>query len=112
MSSPPGKKIHNISMLSGGEKTLTAIAFIFSMFKLNPSPFCLLDEVDAPLDESNVSRFIGLVKVMSEKVQFLLVTHNKTTMSVLDQLMGVTMGEPGVSRLVSVNLNDAVSMID
>jgi chromosome segregation protein len=112
MSSPPGKKIHNISMLSGGEKTLTAIAFIFSMFKLNPSPFCLLDEVDAPLDESNVSRFIDLVKVMSEQVQFLLVTHNKTTMSVLDQLMGVTMGEPGVSRLVSVNLNDAVNMID
>jgi len=112
MASPPGKKIHNISMLSGGEKALTAIAFIFSMFRLNPSPFCLLDEVDAPLDESNIARFGDLVKTMSEQVQFLLVTHNKTTMSILDRLMGVTMGEPGVSRLVSVNLSDAVDMID
>ena len=112
MSSPPGKKINNISMLSGGEKTLTAIAFIFSMFHLNPSPFCLLDEVDAPLDESNVGRFSELVAAMSEKVQFLLITHNQATMEVLESLMGVTMAEPGVSRIVSVNMKDAVSLVD
>ena len=112
MSSPPGKKINNISMLSGGEKTLTAIAFIFSMFHLNPSPFCLLDEVDAPLDESNVGRFSELVAAMSEKVQFLLITHNQATMEVLESLMGVTMAEPGVSRIVSVNMKDAVGLVD
>ncbi len=107
MARPPGKRVSNISLLSGGEKALTAVALVFAIFRLNPAPFCLLDEVDAPLDEANVGRFCALVTEMSEKVQFLFVTHNKATMEAARQLCGVTMREPGVSRLVSVDLAEA-----
>ncbi len=107
MARPPGKRVSNISLLSGGEKALTAVALVFSIFRLNPAPFCLLDEVDAPLDEANVGRFSAMVKEMSEKVQFLFVTHNKATMEAAMQLSGVTMREPGCSRLVSVDLAEA-----
>jgi chromosome segregation protein len=107
MARPPGKRVSNISLLSGGEKALTAVALVFAIFRLNPAPFCLLDEVDAPLDEANVGRFSSMVTEMSEKVQFLFVTHNKATMEAARQLSGVTMREPGVSRLVSVDLAEA-----
>lgn len=110
MAMPPGKKNSTIHLLSGGEKALTAVALVFSIFQLNPAPFCMLDEVDAPLDESNVVRFSNLIKEMSSKVQFILITHNKTTMQIANQLVGVTMKEPGVSRLVSVDINEAVEM--
>ncbi|MDH3452019.1 MAG: chromosome segregation protein SMC, partial [Gammaproteobacteria bacterium] len=99
MARPPGKRISNIHLLSGGEKALTAVALVFAFFELNPAPFCMLDEVDAPLDDANVGRYCELVKEMSERVQFIFITHNKTTMELSDQLMGVTMQEPGVSRL-------------
>lgn len=112
MARPPGKRISNIQLLSGGEKALTAVAMVFSIFNLNPAPFCMLDEVDAPLDDANVGRFSKMVKEMSDKVQFLFVTHNKVTMEIANQLNGVTMREPGVSRLVSVDLAEAESMID
>jgi chromosome segregation protein len=111
MARPPGKRISNIQLLSGGEKALTAVAMVFSIFNLNPAPFCMLDEVDAPLDDANVSRFSNMVKEMSEKVQFLFVSHNKVTMEIANQLNGVTMREPGVSRLVSVDLAEAEKMI-
>ncbi len=107
MARPPGKRISSIQLLSGGEKALTAVALVFSIFNLNPAPFCLLDEVDAPLDDANVGRFSQMVREMSEKVQFLFVTHNKVTMEIAHQLLGVTMREPGVSRLVSVDLAEA-----
>ena len=107
MARPPGKRISNIHLLSGGEKALTAVSFVFSIFQLNPAPFCMLDEVDAPLDDANVGRFSELVKEMSEQVQFLVVTHNKITMEIAHQMMGVTMREPGVSRLVSVDVAEA-----
>jgi chromosome segregation protein len=107
---PPGKRPSNISLLSGGEKALTAVALVFAIFRLNPAPFCLLDEVDAPLDEANVGRFCAMVSEMSEKVQFLFVTHNKATMEAAQQLAGVTMREPGVSRLVSVDLAEAARL--
>ena len=107
---PPGKKNSTIHMLSGGEKALTAIALVFSIFQLNPAPFCVLDEVDAPLDEHNVGRFCDLVKEMSSTTQFIVISHNKVTMEMADQLMGVTMKEPGVSRIVSVAINEAVEM--
>ncbi len=110
MARPPGKRVSNISLLSGGEKALTAVALVFSIFRLNPAPFCLLDEVDAPLDEANVGRFCNMVAEMSEKVQFLFVTHNKATMEAARQLAGVTMREPGVSRLVSVDLAEATRL--
>jgi len=110
MARPPGKRVSNISLLSGGEKALTAVSLVFSIFRLNPAPFCLLDEVDAPLDEANVGRFTAMVKEMSEKVQFLFVTHNKATMEAAEQLCGVTMREPGVSRLVSVDLAEATRL--
>jgi len=110
MARPPGKRVTNISLLSGGEKAMTAVALVFSIFQLNPAPFCLLDEVDAPLDEANVGRFSSMVAEMSEKVQFLFVTHNKTTMEAARQLAGVTMREPGVSRLVSVDLAEAAKL--
>ncbi len=110
MARPPGKRVSNISLLSGGEKALTAVALVFAIFRLNPAPFCLLDEVDAPLDEANVGRFCALVTEMSEKVQFLFVTHNKATMEAAHQLAGVTMREPGVSRLVSVDLAEATRL--
>ena len=110
MARPPGKRVSNISLLSGGEKAMTAVALVFAIFQLNPAPFCLLDEVDAPLDEANVGRFTGMVKEMSEKVQFLFVSHNKATMEAAHQLSGVTMREPGVSRLVSVDLDEAARL--
>ena len=107
MARPPGKRISNIHLLSGGEKALTAVSLVFSIFRLNPAPFCLLDEVDAPLDDANVGRFSELIKEMSESVQFLFVTHNKITMEVAHQLTGVTMREAGASRLVSVDIAEA-----
>lgn len=105
---PPGKKNGTISALSGGEKAMTAISLVFSIFNLNPAPFCMLDEVDAPLDDTNTERFASLVETMSAKVQFIVITHKKSTMEVSRQLMGVTMHEPGVSRLVSVDLEEMV----
>ena len=110
MARPPGKRNSNIHLLSGGEKALTAVALIFSIFELNPAPFCLLDEVDAPLDEANVGRFCDIVREMSETVQFIVITHNKTTMEMTKQLTGVTMNEPGVSRLVAVDIDEAVKL--
>lgn len=110
MARPPGKRVSSISLLSGGEKALTAVALVFAIFRLNPAPFCLLDEVDAPLDEANVERFCNMVTEMSEQVQFLFVTHNKGTMQAAHQLSGVTMREPGVSRLVSVDLAEAARL--
>jgi chromosome segregation protein len=110
MARPPGKRNSSISQLSGGEKALTAVALVFSIFDLNPAPFCLLDEVDAPLDEHNVGRFCDIVRDMSSRVQFIFITHNKTTMELAQQLIGVTMNEPGVSRLVSVDVDEAVRM--
>ncbi len=107
---PPGKRNTSIQLLSGGEKALTAVALVFAIFELNPAPFCLLDEVDAPLDDTNVGRFCELVKEMSDRVQFIIVTHNKITMEISHQLLGVTMNEPGVSRLVAVDINQAVEM--
>ena len=107
---PPGKKPASIGLLSGGEKALTAVALVFAIFRLNPAPFCLLDEVDAPLDEANVGRFSQMVLEMSKSVQFLVVTHNKVTMEAANQLAGVTMREPGVSRLVSVDLAEATRL--
>ena len=100
MACPPGKRNSTIYLLSGGEKSLTAIALIFSIFHLNPAPFCLLDEVDAALDDANVVRFTRLVKVMADKTQFLFISHNKITIEMAEHLIGVTMNEPGVSRLL------------
>ncbi|MCC5861223.1 MAG: chromosome segregation protein SMC [Gammaproteobacteria bacterium] len=110
MARPPGKRNSSIHLLSGGEKALTAVALVFSIFRLNPAPFCMLDEVDAPLDDANVGRFCDIVKEMSEQVQFIFITHNKTTMEMASQLAGVTMYEPGVSRLVAVDIDEAVKM--
>ena len=110
MARPPGKRNSTIHLLSGGEKALTAVALVFAIFELNPAPFCLLDEVDAPLDDANVGRFCDIVRDMSDKVQFVFITHNKVTMELARQLTGVTMQEPGVSRLVSVDLDEAVRM--
>lgn len=109
---PPGKRNSSIHLLSGGEKALTAVALVFSIFDLNPAPFCLLDEVDAPLDDANVVRFSKMVEEMSETVQFLYISHNKVTMEIAKQLTGVTMKEPGVSRMVSVDIEEAVSMAE
>jgi len=108
MARPPGKRVTNLQLLSGGEKALTAVALIFAIFELNPSPFCMLDEVDAPLDDANVGRFCTMVAEMSEQVQFIMITHNKITMEIAQNLTGVTMHEPGVSRLVSVDVGEAV----
>ena len=110
VAQPPGKKNTTIHLLSGGEKALTAIALVFALFKLNPSPFCLMDEVDAPLDDSNTERFCKMVKEMSVNTQFLFVSHNKITMEIAQQLIGVTMQEPGVSRIVEVDLQDIQTM--
>ena len=107
---PPGKKNASVSQLSGGEKALTAIATVFAFFELNPAPFCLLDEVDAPLDDLNTMRFIDLVDEMSQRVQFVYITHNKISMEKSKHLMGVTMQEPGVSRMVAVDVDQAVEM--
>ncbi len=105
-ASPPGKKLSSINLLSGGEKALTALSLVFALFSLNPSPFCMLDEVDAPLDDVNIERFCGLFTEMSEKIQFIVITHKKITMEYVEQLIGVTMGEKGVSKLVNVSMQD------
>jgi chromosome segregation protein len=110
MARPPGKRNSTISQLSGGEKALTAVALVFSIFDLNPAPFCLLDEVDAPLDDNNIGRFCDIVREMSRNVQFIFITHNKATMELASQLIGVTQNEPGVSRLVAVDVDEAVRM--
>jgi chromosome segregation protein len=110
MARPPGKRNSSIHLLSGGEKALTAAALVFAIFELNPAPFCLLDEVDAPLDDANVGRFSQLVKEMSERVQFLFISHNKVTMEIAQHLAGVTMKEPGVSRIVAVDIDAAVEL--
>jgi chromosome segregation protein len=111
MARPPGKRNSTIHLLSGGEKALAALAFVFALFELNPAPFCLLDEVDAPLDDANVVRLTQMLQQMAERVQFLFVTHNKITMEIAQQLVGVTMHEPGVSRLVAVNMEEAVQLV-
>ncbi len=105
-ASPPGKKLTSINLLSGGEKALTALSLVFALFSLNPSPFCMLDEVDAPLDDINIERFCDLFTEMSEKIQFIVITHKKITMEYVEQLIGVTMGEKGVSKLVNVSMQD------
>ena len=110
MARPPGKRNSTIHLLSGGEKALSAVALVFAIFMLNPAPFCLLDEVDAPLDDANVGRFCEIVRDMSSKVQFVVITHNKITMEMANQLIGVTMSEPGVSRLVAVDVDEAVQL--
>jgi len=110
LAQPPGKKNQSIQLLSGGEKALTAIALVFSLFRLNPAPFCLLDEVDAPLDDPNTERFCDLVRQMSGQTQFLFITHNKITMELAAQLVGVTMPEPGVSRVVEVDIEAAMEL--
>lgn len=112
LAQPPGKRNSTIHLLSGGEKALTAISLIFAIFQLNPAPFCMLDEVDAPLDDSNVLRFCNLVKEISSTIQLIFVSHNKLTLEMADQLTGVTMQEPGVSRVVSVNVEQALKMVD
>jgi chromosome segregation protein len=110
MARPPGKRNSSIHLLSGGEKALTAVALVFAIFQLNPAPFCMLDEVDAPLDDANVGRFCELVRSMSDQVQFIFISHNKVTMEIADHLMGVTMHEPGVSRLVAVDVEEAARL--
>ena len=113
IAQPPGKKLGNIELMSGGEKALTAVSLIFAIFQYKPSPFCVLDEVDAPLDEANVARYNEAIRSMTENSQFILITHIRKTMQSVDVLYGVTMGEPGVSRLVSVKVNeDAVQRSD
>jgi chromosome segregation protein len=102
MAQPPGKRLQNVLLLSGGEKALTAIALLFAIFQYKPSPFCILDEVDAPLDDANIGRFLGMLEGLKEQTQFVLITHSRRTMQIADQLYGVTMEEPGVSKLVSV----------
>jgi chromosome segregation protein len=111
MAQPPGKKNATIHLLSGGEKALTATALVFSMFQLNPAPFCLLDEVDAPLDDSNTERFCNMVKRMSANTQFLFISHNKIAMEMAQQLIGVTMQEQGVSRIVAVDMESAAHLV-
>ena len=112
MAQPPGKKNATIHLLSGGEKALTAIALVFSLFQLNPAPFCLLDEVDAPLDDANTERFSNMVTKMSEQTQFLFISHNRIAMEMAEELVGVTMQEQGVSRIVTVDINDAAKFSD
>ena len=110
MARPPGKKNSTIHLLSGGEKALTAIALVFSIFQLNPAPFCMLDEVDAPLDDANVGRYARMGKERADKGQVIFITHNKITMEMADQLLGVTMHEPGCARLVSVDVDEAAEL--
>ncbi len=108
IANPPGKKVsQNIELLSGGEKALTAVSLLFAIFLVKPSPFCVLDEVDAPLDEANVGRFNQVVREMTDRSQFIIITHNRRTMEIADRLCGVTMEEPGVSKLVAVNLRNS-----
>jgi chromosome segregation protein len=110
IAQPPGKKNSSIHLLSGGEKALTALSLVFALFQLNPAPFCLLDEVDAPLDDANTGRFCEMVKRMSASTQFLYISHNKLTMEMADQLIGITMQEKGVSRVVAVDIEEALSL--
>lgn len=112
MARPPGKRNSTIHLLSGGEKALTALALVFSLFQINPAPFCMLDEVDAPLDDANVGRFCNLVKEMAKETQFIFISHNKLAIEMGDHLVGVTMREPGVSRLVAVDVKEAVEMVE
>ena len=112
MAQPPGKKNQTIHLLSGGEKALTAIALVFAIFQLNPAPFCLLDEVDAPLDDANTERYARLVSSMGKETQFLFISHNKIAMEMAEQLIGVTMQEQGVSRIVAVDMESAVGMAE
>ena len=105
VAQPPGKRLQNVQLLSGGEKALTAMALMFAIFKYRPSPFCLLDEIDAPLDDANIGRFVEMLQAMQSHTQFILITHNRKTMEIADRLYGVTMEEPGVSKLISVQLN-------
>jgi len=112
LAQPPGKKVRSIHLLSGGEKALTAVAMTFALFQLNPAPFCVLDEVDAPLDDANVGRYGDLLREMSDTTQFIVITHNKTTMQSADQLVGVTMAEPGVSRMVSVSVEEGAQLVE
>ncbi len=104
---PPGKKLQNINLLSGGEKALTALSLLFASFLIKPSPLCILDEVDAALDESNIGRFAGMVRELSSGIQFIVVTHNRVTMEAAHHLYGVTMEEPGVSKVISMQLSDS-----
>ncbi len=112
IAQPPGKKNSSIHLLSGGEKALTALSLVFALFQLNPAPFCLLDEVDAPLDDTNTERFCGLVKQMSVNSQFMFISHNKMTMEIANQLIGITMQEPGVSRVVAVDIEEAMKLAE
>jgi len=112
MARPPGKKNSTIHLLSGGEKALTALSLVFAIFRLNPAPFCMLDEVDAPLDDANVVRFCNLVKEMSQTVQFIYISHNKIAMEMATHLTGVTMFEAGVSRMVTVDIDEAIAMAE
>src|SRR5690606_27507908 len=112
MAQPPGKRNSTIHLLSGGEKALTATALVFALFKLNPAPFCLLDEVDAPLDDANTERYANLVTSMSEHTQFLFISHNKIAMQMAKQLVGVTMQEQGVSRIVAVDIESAMQLAE
>jgi chromosome segregation protein len=112
MAQPPGKKNQTIHLLSGGEKALTAIALVFAIFQLNPAPFCLLDEVDAPLDDANTERYAKLVTKMSSETQFLYISHNKIAMEMAEQLIGVTMQEQGVSRIVAVDMEAAANLVE
>ena len=105
VAQPPGKRLQSVMLLSGGEKALTAIALMFGMFKYRPSPFCLLDEIDAPLDDANIGRFIEMLRSMMDKTQFIIITHSRKTMEIANKLYGVTMEEPGVSKLISIQLN-------
>ena len=105
IAQPPGKRLQSVQLLSGGEKALTAMALMFAIFKYRPSPFCLLDEIDAPLDDANIGRFVEMLQGMQKQTQFILITHNRKTMEIADRLYGVTMEEPGVSKLISVQLN-------
>jgi chromosome segregation protein len=105
IAQPPGKRLQSVQLLSGGEKALTAMALMFAIFKYRPSPFCLLDEIDAPLDDANIGRFVEMLQGMQSHTQFILITHNRKTMEIADRLYGVTMEDPGVSKLISLQLN-------
>jgi chromosome segregation protein len=105
VASPPGKRLQNVMLLSGGEKALTAIALMFAIFRYKPSPFCLLDEIDAPLDDANIGRFVEMLRSMMDRTQFIIITHNRKTMEIANRLYGVTMEESGVSKLISIQLN-------
>jgi chromosome segregation protein len=105
VASPPGKRLQSVMLLSGGEKALTAIALMFAIFRYKPSPFCLLDEIDAPLDDANIGRFVEMLQGMMDRTQFIIITHSRKTMEIANRLYGVTMEEPGVSKLISIQLN-------